>query len=164
MKVVFLDRDGVINKKIENGYVLDWKDFEFLPDVDRAIKLLNEKNIPVIIISNQACVGKALISDSKLNDINNRMIRELGSKGAWIDDVFVCPHRSDENCDCRKPKTGLFRQAAAKHDIDLKGSWFIGDSDTDVEAGKRAGCRTYKIKEGDPLPRVIKQILSQNTP
>ena len=161
MKVVFLDRDGVINRKIENGYVLDWKDFKFLPDVDKAIKLLNEKDIPVIVISNQACVGKGLITIDKLNDINNRMVRELGSKGAWIDDVFVCPHKKEDNCDCRKPKTGLFRQAAEKHDIDFKGSWFIGDSPEDVEAGKCAGTSTYLLKKDENLMSVVEKILKE---
>jgi len=161
VKVVFLDRDGVINKKIENGYVLDWKDFKFLPDVDKAIKLLNDKDIPVIVISNQACVGKGLITIDKLNDINNRMVRELGGKGVWIDDVFVCPHKKEDNCDCRKPKVGLFRQAAEKHDIDFKGSWFIGDSSEDVEAGKSAGTNTYLLNKGESLKSMVEKILKE---
>ena len=161
MKVVFLDRDGVINKKIENSYVLDWRDFKFLPDVDKAIKLLNAKDIPVVVISNQACVGKGLITGQKLDDINNRMMNDLNKQGAHIDAVFVCPHRSDENCDCRKPKTGLFRQAAAKYDIDFKGSWFIGDSPEDVEAGKSAGTNTYLLKKGENLKSVVEKILKE---
>ncbi len=161
MKVVFLDRDGVINEKIENGYVLDWKDFRFLPGVDRALKLFNERKIPVIVISNQACVGKGLISARKLDGINKRMVGELKKKGARIDDVFVCPHRSDENCLCRKPKTGLFLQAAEKYDIDLRGSWFIGDSLEDMEAGRKIGCRTHLLKKGEDLATVVENILKE---
>ena len=162
MKVVFLDRDGVINKKIENSYVLDWKGFKFLPDVDKAIKLLNEKEIPVFVISNQACVGKGLITADKLNDINNRMVKELGSKGAWIDDVFVCPHKKEDNCDCRKPKTGLFMQAKEKYpNIEFSDSWFIGDSLEDVEAGKSAGTSTYLLKNGESLKSVVENILKE---
>ena len=161
MKVVFLDRDGVINKKIENSYVLDWKDFKFLPDVDKAIKLLNEKDIPVIVISNQACVGKGLITRQELDDINDCMVKVLNTKGAHIDAVFVCPHRSDENCDCRKPKTGLFRQASKKYDIDFKSSWFIGDSPEDMEAGKSAGTNTYLLKKGENLKSVVEKILKE---
>ena len=162
MKVVFLDRDGVINKKIENGYVLDWKDFIFLPDVEKAIRMINEKKVPVIVVSNQACVGKGLITGQKLDEINARMASVLEKKGAHIDDIYVCPHRKDENCDCRKPKTGLFKQAAGKYDIDFQGSWFIGDSLEDMEAGQNAGCKTYLLKKGENLKSVIENILEEN--
>ncbi len=161
MKVVFLDRDGVINKKIENGYVLYWKDFEFLPDVDKAIKLLNENRIPVIVISNQACVGKGLITRRRLDDINGRMMEELKKKGAHIDDIFVCPHKAEDDCGCRKPRTGLFKQASEKHDIDFKGSLFIGDSPEDAGAGCGAGCNTYLLKNGENLMSVVEKALKQ---
>lgn len=161
MKAVFLDRDGVINRKIENGYVLEWKDFEFLPDIEGAIKLLNEKMIPVIVVTNQACVGRGLISLDKLNDINGRMMRELMQKGAKIDDVFVCPHKPEDNCDCRKPKTGLFKQAAKKYKIDFKGSWFIGDSDSDVQAGTAMGLKTYLLGKNENIKAVVSNILRE---
>lgn len=159
MRAVFLDRDGVINRMIENGYVLKWEDFEFLPGVDQAISYLNTKNIPVIVISNQACVGKGLISMEGLKAINDRMLQELGSKSASILDVYVCPHVEKDNCDCRKPKPGLLIRAAREHGIDLKSSIFIGDSDSDVEAGKRAGCATYLLKKGEELLPVVKRLI-----
>lgn len=159
MKAVFLDRDGVINKKIANGYVLDWQDFEFLPEVAEAIKLLNNKNIPVFIATNQSAVHRGLLRYEKLHEIHAVMIKFLESKGAHIDDIFICPHLPDENCSCRKPKTGLFDQAGQKYDIDFKGSWFIGDAESDIEAGKKIGCKTYLLKKGQDLKPVIEKIL-----
>ncbi|MFC1511179.1 D-glycero-alpha-D-manno-heptose-1,7-bisphosphate 7-phosphatase [Candidatus Margulisiibacteriota bacterium] len=159
MRVVFLDRDGVINKKIENGYVLKWAEFEFLPNIGEAIKLLNNRGIPVYLISNQSAVNRGCMSPDDLAAINQHMLRELAEKGAWIDDLFICPHRPDEHCDCRKPGTGLFEQAAAKHEIDFAGSWFIGDSPSDMAAGQKAGCQTYQLKKDEKLVDVIKRIL-----
>jgi D-glycero-D-manno-heptose 1,7-bisphosphate phosphatase len=161
VKVVFLDRDGVINKKIENGYVLDWKDFKFLPDVIEAIKLLNKKNIPVFIATNQSAVHRGLISYEKLHEIHQKMIKQLQQKGARIDDIFICPHRPDEKCACRKPGTGLFEQAGQRHDIDFKDSWFIGDSEIDIKAGKKIGCKTYLLGKKENLKQVIESILER---
>jgi len=159
VKAVFLDRDGVINKKIANGYVLDWQDFEFLPGIVEAIKLLNQQDVPVIIITNQSAVNRGLLSAEKLQQIHSLMLSCLDSQGAQIKDVFVCPHRPDENCNCRKPKTGLFDKVKNKYDIDLEQSWFIGDSDSDIEAGKKIGCKTYLLKKSEMLTPVIEKIL-----
>lgn len=160
MKAVFLDRDGVINEKIENGYVLDWKDFRFIPGAVEGVKLLNDKKMPVIVISNQACVGKGLITRQKLDEINDRMMRELEKKGAHIDDIFICPHRDEDNCDCRKPKPGLFKQVKEKYrDIDLNNSWFIGDSGSDREAGNKAGCKTYMLRKEEDLRAALEKMI-----
>jgi D-glycero-D-manno-heptose 1,7-bisphosphate phosphatase len=160
VKAVFLDRDGVINRMIRNGYVLNWDQFEFLPHVAEAINLLNKNNIPVYVITNQACIGRGLITKDALDAINRRMVNELAEKDASIDEVFVCPHTPEENCDCRKPKTGLFLQAKAMHpQISFKDSWFIGDTDTDVEAGHAIGCKTIKMGEKDDLLEVVKGLL-----
>lgn len=160
MKAVFLDRDGVINRMIKGGYVLKWEQFEFLPHVAEAISLLNKSNIPVYVISNQACIGRGLITLDGLNAINRHMVNELQEKGASIDDVFVCPHTPEDKCDCRKPKTGLFLQAKKLHpQISFKDSWFIGDTDSDVEAGKAIGCRTYMLKNGEDILDVTERLL-----
>lgn len=161
MKAVFLDRDGVINEKIENGYVLDWKDFRFIPGAVEGIRMLNERGIPVYVVSNQACIGKGLITKRKLDDINKMMMKELGKQGARIDDIFVCPHTQEDNCDCRKPRPGLLLKAAKKHKIDLNGSWFVGDSGSDAEAGKAAGCRFYLIKDGADLKTAVRNIIGE---
>lgn len=162
MKVLFLDRDGVINKTTASGFVLKWEEFEFLPDVIDAIKLVNKCKIPIYVISNQSCVGRGLLTLDELKKINRNMLRELEKQGAHIDDMFFCPHSPDEGCDCRKPNTGLFKQAAKKHKgIDFASSWFIGDSETDIEAGKKIGSHTYLIKDRESLLPVVKNILSE---
>ncbi len=160
MKAIFLDRDGVINKRTESGFVLKWDEFEFLPGVIDAIKLINKKKIPIYVISNQSCVGRGMVTLEEVQDINARMLKELEKQGAHIDQVYFCPHHPDDGCDCRKPRTGLFKQAAKEHDIDLASSWFIGDSGTDIQAGKESGCSTYLFKAGDDIRGVIKNILS----
>jgi len=164
LKAIFLDRDGVINKRTESGFVLKWDEFEFLPGVIEAIKLINKKNIPIYVISNQSCVGRGMVTLKEVQDINSRMLKELEKQGAHIDQVYFCPHHPDNGCDCRKPKTGLFKQAAKEHKIDFVSSWFIGDSSTDEEAGKAMGCHTYLIKEGENIAKVIRGILSKITP
>jgi D-glycero-D-manno-heptose 1,7-bisphosphate phosphatase len=161
LKAIFLDRDGVINKKTESGYVLKWDEFQFLPGVIDAIKLINKMNIPIYVISNQSCVGRRMVKLEEVQDINSRMLKELEKQGAHIEGVYFCPHHPDDGCDCRKPKTGLFKQAAKEHPIDLADSWFIGDSETDEEAGKNLGCHTYLVKEGENMLPVIKTIIGQ---
>jgi len=162
VKVVFLDRDGVINKRIVGGYVKKWEEFEFLPGAIAAIKLLNEKKVPVILISNQSGIGRGYMAQDDLKEIHKRMSVELAKEGAHIDDIFVCPHSPDDNCGCRKPKTGLFEQAKKKYkDIDIKSSWFIGDSETDMQAGNNIGCRTYLVKENEGFMAEVKKILKE---
>jgi histidinol-phosphate phosphatase family protein len=87
------------------------------------------------------------------------MVSELSRAGARIDDIFYCPHRPDENCSCRKPRTGLLEKAKEKYDIDFKSSWFIGDTESDVLAGEKAGCRTYLLKRGESLFSAVKKVL-----
>jgi D-glycero-D-manno-heptose 1,7-bisphosphate phosphatase len=148
-RAVFLDRDGVINRKPPEGqYVTRWEEMQFLPGVAEAIALLAQANFCVLVVSNQRCVSKGLLSVSDLESIHARMCRELAEKDALITEVYYCPHASQPPCDCRKPAPGLLLRAAREHEIDLKQSWFIGDSDTDVEAGRNAGCKTVRIVNG----------------
>jgi D-glycero-D-manno-heptose 1,7-bisphosphate phosphatase len=149
-RAAFLDRDGVINRKPPEGqYVTRWEEMQFLSGVAEAIALLTQANFCVLVVSNQRCVSKGLLSVSELESIHARMCRELAEKGALLTDVYYCPHASQPPCGCRKPAPGLLLRAAREHEIDLKKSWFIGDSDTDVEAGRNAGCKTVRIGNGD---------------
>jgi D-glycero-D-manno-heptose 1,7-bisphosphate phosphatase len=142
-RAVFLDRDGVINRKAEEGeYITRWEEFHFLPEVAEGIALLNEAGWSVIVISNQRCVAKGLLSIAELESIHRRMRGELTAAGARLDAVYYCPHEKEPACNCRKPAPGMLLKAAKEHQIDLKLSWMIGDSDTDIEAGRRAGCKT----------------------
>jgi len=143
---VFLDRDGVINRKAsEDEYITRWEDFHFLPDVADGIALLNRAGWSVIVISNQRCVAKGLLSVATLEAMHQRMSEELGAAGAKVDGIYYCPHEKDAACNCRKPAPGMLLAAAKEHQIDLRSSWMIGDSETDVEAGRRAGCRTAQL-------------------
>ena len=145
-KAVFLDRDGVINRKAPEGqYITTWKQMRFLPGVVKAIALLNRARFRVIVVSNQRCVAKGLITLEDLSALNQRMCRELAASGAIIDDAYYCPHDKRPTCKCRKPAPGLLLRAAREHHIDLAASWMIGDSRSDMEAGRSAGCMTALI-------------------
>jgi D-glycero-D-manno-heptose 1,7-bisphosphate phosphatase len=147
-RAVFLDRDGVINRKLPEGeYVTRWEDFHFLPRVGEAISLLNKAGWSVIVISNQRCVALRLLTIEDLDAIHRNMRDELAAVGAELNGIYYCPHDKEPPCACRKPLPGMLLTAAREHQIDLASSWLIGDSDSDVEAGKRAGCKTVRIIE-----------------
>ena len=152
-RAVFLDRDGVINKKAPSSdYVKTWDEFSFLPGVATAIRSLNEEGFLVIVVSNQRGVAKGLVTKGHLRDIHARMVGELSRAGARIEGVFYCPHDLEDACKCRKPQPGLLIHAARAHDIDLRMSWMVGDQESDIEAGTRAGCRTILISAKRPRP------------
>jgi len=154
-KTVFLDRDGVINRKLESDYVKIWSEFRFLPGAIDAIKIINEKGYLVIVVTNQRGIARGLMTEQDLKLIHRRMLQELQRNEAHIDDIFFCPHERD-SCDCRKPKPGMLIQANEKWNIDFSDSYIIGDSKSDIEAGKRVGCNgiltTELRKAVDLLP------------
>ena len=150
-KVIFLDRDGVINKDPEHlkfQYVTKWKDFKFLPGVKRAIKKLTNSGYSIYIISNQAGIAKKYFSMRDLKRITANMIREVEKAGGEITEAYYCPHRTEDNCGCRKPKAGLFKKALKKGRIDFKRTYFVGDNIRDVQAGKAIGCKTLLVLTG----------------
>ena len=137
---IFIDRDGVINCRRPGDYVLDWSQFVFLPGIRTALKQIASLGLPMIVISNQAAVGKGLLDPARLKEITDKMQQALLEDGTPLAAAYYCTHRSDENCLCRKPKPGLLQTAADDFNIDLSRSIFIGDSDTDVQAARAAGC------------------------
>jgi D-glycero-D-manno-heptose 1,7-bisphosphate phosphatase len=150
-KVIFLDRDGVINKDPEHlkrQYVTKWKEFKFLPGVKSAIKKLTDAGYSIYIISNQAGISKKYFTMKNLRTITKNMKKELAKRGGRITDVFYCPHRTEDNCDCRKPKAGLFKKALKRGKIDFKDTFFIGDNIKDVQAGRKIGCKTILVLSG----------------
>jgi len=144
-KAIFLDRDGVINKVIfrEGKASCPWKieEFEFLPQVRETLKELKEMGFLNIVITNQPDVKRGFLSFEELKKMTNILFENLA-----IDEIKICPHDDEDNCNCRKPKPGLILETAKKYGIDLKQSFFIGDSWRDVKAGKRAGCKVILIK------------------
>lgn len=139
-KAVFVDRDGVINEDPgEAYYVRNWEAFKFQPGVAEAIKRLNDAGYRVYVVSNQSGIARGEVRWEELGRITLKMNAELEKKGARVDGVFYCPHDDRDACACRKPKPGLFLQAAEKGGIDLAASFNVGDSERDIEAGKAAG-------------------------
>lgn len=160
MKAVFLDRDGVINEYPgDYKYVTDWKEFHFLPGAKKAISKLSQAGYLIFVISNQAGVSKGVYPQEKLDIITKNMLSELNKAGARVDGVYYCIHREEDNCPCRKPKTGLIETALEKFgdnnlaEIDFAGSFFIGDTIRDIITGKSAGLKTILVFSGKEKPQ-----------
>jgi len=144
----FLDRDGVINQKVPEGqYVTRWEDFHVLPGVVEGIAQLNRAGLPVIVVTNQRCVAKGLITEKELQKLHLQMLEYFAKAGATIDAIYYCPHDLEPPCLCRKPAPGMLLEAARTHDLDLAASWMMGDSDIDIQAGKNAGCKTVRLSQ-----------------
>ena len=137
-KAVFLDRDGVINRKLEDDYVKKWDEFCFLPGVFEAIKTIKEKGYLVIVVTNQRGIARGFMTEKDLEEIHQKMQKELKKHGAQVDDIFYCPHDIKDNCTCGKPQPGMLFSAQKKWNIDLAQSYIIGDSDSDFEASRGA--------------------------
>jgi len=138
-KVVFLDRDGVINRDSPD-YIKRWEEFEFLPRSIEALRLLSAGGFTVMIISNQSAINRGMTSRREVEKIHARMREAVRNGGGEIRAIFYCPHRPEDNCDCRKPKPGLIHQAEQRHQIDLSASVMVGDSARDIQCAKNAGC------------------------
>jgi D-glycero-D-manno-heptose 1,7-bisphosphate phosphatase len=138
-KVVFLDRDGVINRDSPN-YIKSWEEYEFLPNSLEAIKRLTLNELSIIIITNQSAINRKMVSEKGLDHIHTMMKTAIEAHGGSIKDIFYCPHVPEDRCDCRKPEPGLIYQAQQKHHIDLKAAVMVGDSAKDIECARNAGC------------------------
>lgn len=151
LKTVFLDRDGVLNKKMpERQYVASWEDFQMLPGVPESIARLNRAGLRIIVVSNQRGIALGLYTAADVDAIHSAFQRLLNSRGARIDAFFICPHDHGQ-CNCRKPLPGLFEQASAQFpDISAASSVTIGDSLVDIEFARRLGMTAILIDNGDP--------------
>lgn len=159
-KVVFLDRDGVINKKSPKAqYITSWREFKFLPKAKKALKLLSKKKYEIYIISNQAGIARGMVTKKQIDFINGRLVNELKKIGVSISGIYICPHGWNEGCFCRKPSPGLFFMAASENNINLYDSYCVGDDDRDTIAGKLAGCKTYSVNRRKSLYSVVNKYL-----
>ncbi len=154
-RAVFLDRDGTLNRY--DGFLTDIDRFELLPYAAELVRRINASGYLAIVVTNQPVIARGEVTWDQLNEIHNKMETLLGNEGAYLDDIFVCPHHPDRGfagevaeykreCDCRKPKPGMLLAAAKKYNIDLCGSYMIGDSDRDMQAGEAAGCKCIRVE------------------
>lgn len=146
-RAVFLDRDGTLNvAAAPHEYITSAADFAWLNGAREAIASIIDLGYLVAVVSNQRGVGRGLVSVSAIQEIEDRMQADLGSIGYSIDAFRYCFHLNEDACSCRKPAPGMLLSIAAERDIDLPASWMVGDAQSDVEAGRAAGCRTALIR------------------
>ena len=147
MKIIVLDRDGVINFDSDQ-FIKKPEEWKPIPGSLEAIARLNESGWRVIVASNQSGVGRGLFDMDTLNAINEKMTKALGQAGGRLDAIFFCPHTADSTCDCRKPKPGMFLQIAERFNADMKDVPVVGDSLRDLQAGVAVGCKPYLVLTG----------------
>ncbi len=149
-RIIFLDRDGVISRFTPGDYIKSWDEFDFIPSSFDGLSALCSRGYKIYIISNQCGVNKGLFSMESLEDLTAKMEKNLRNRGIEIEGIFYCIHAKEENCDCRKPKTGLLEEASAREGgIDFSGTFFVGDSDKDIQAGNSVGASTVLVLSGE---------------
>lgn len=146
-RAIFLDRDGVINEN-RPDYVKSWEEFAFLPDVFDPLRQLAKSDFGVVVVSNQSAIGRGFVRRETVDEINRHMSSVIAECGGRIDAIYVCPHRPEENCSCRKPRPGMLLAAAHDLSLDLSKSYLIGDAVSDVGAGNAVGCRPILVLTG----------------
>ena len=155
-KAIFLDRDGTINKYV--GFLRKEEEFELIPGVVEAIRKINERGYLAIVVTNQPVIARGEVTYSELEIIHNKMETLLGKGGAYLDGIYFCPHHPHSgykgevkelkiDCDCRKPNPGMLIKAAQDFNIDLSQSYMVGDSESDIMAGRSAGCKTVLLNK-----------------
>ncbi len=169
-KAIFLDRDGTINHFV--GFLRNLDEMELNPHSAEAIRKINASEYLCIVITNQPVIARGEVTFGELREIHNKLETLLGNEGAYLDGLFFCPHHPDRgyegeipelkiDCDCRKPKPGLFFKARDAYNIDLSASYMIGDSDNDILAGSNAGCKCIKIERDGDLLEAVDRILGE---
>jgi D-glycero-D-manno-heptose 1,7-bisphosphate phosphatase len=147
MKLIILDRDGVINHDSVQ-YIKSPEEWKPIPGSLEAISRLAESGYRVVVATNQSGVGRGLFDMDTLNAINDKMIKAVASVGGRIDAIFFCPHSAESTCDCRKPKAGMFRQIGERFNVPLENVPTVGDSLRDLQAGVSVGCTPYLVLTG----------------
>lgn len=145
--IIFLDRDGTLNP--DPGYISSVSQYQFFKETLPALKKLSDRGFQFVIITNQSGLSRGLIDKINLMEINDYITQTFLENGIELLGIYYCPHHSDEQCNCRKPKTGLFHQAANDHQFSLPGTYIIGDSYKDIKAGKSLGIKTILVRTGN---------------
>ena len=168
-RAVFLDRDGTICEEV--GYLDSVEQMKLIPRSGRAVSLLNQSGFKVVVITNQAGVARGFFPESRLEELHAELRRQLKEEGAYVDAIYYCPHHPTEGtppylqeCDCRKPATGLLHRAAADLKVDLPSSYMIGDHFSDVECGQRVGAKTVLLLTGHGQETLAKRETWANPP
>ncbi len=143
----------MINRERED-YVKSWQEFVFLPGALEAMPRLAGLEVPILVITNQSAIGRGYVSAATVNRIHTRMQAAIAEAGGHVDQIYLCPHRPDEGCACRKPAPGLLLQAARDHGLDLTRCIFIGDSVTDAMAANAAGAQAILVRSGSQGDRL----------
>lgn len=146
---VFFDRDGVLI--YDSGYLSSPNQVKLLPDAPALLKRIRDLGFRVIVITNQSGIGRGLFTHGQAAAVADRLTEVLAEQGASVDATYFCPHSPDDNCDCRKPKPGMLQRAARELNIDLSGSFMIGDRLSDCEAAQAAGCQPILLAETTPV-------------
>ena len=150
LKTIFLDRDGVINKEVNYLHKID--EFEFIDGIIKTCLYFQNLGYKIIIITNQSGISRGYYTESDYQKLTQWMLEQFQYKNVNILDVFHCPHGPESTCDCRKPKPGMFLKAKAKHNIDMKNSWMIGDKEVDVTAANASGIKsTILVRSGHKI-------------
>jgi histidinol-phosphate phosphatase family protein len=150
IRAIFLDRDGVINYN-RDDYVKSVEEFVFLPKTFTAINQLNQMGYVVFIITNQSAINRGIITKIHLDKIHNFMLCELEKNSCTIAKIYICPHKPDENCSCRKPKPGMLIEAIDEYDIDVSNSWLIGDKISDIQAANQTSIKSILVDNNTDL-------------
>lgn len=145
---LFLDRDGVLNQKLEGDYVKSLSEFDILPGVMEAMYKLNSQFLHIVVVTNQQGIGKGLMTEESLQRIHSYLNSEVANAQGRIDAIYYCPHLSEVQCSCRKPHPGMAIRAKQDFpDIDFQKSIMVGDSNTDMEFGRNLGMKTVFCAE-----------------
>jgi len=161
LDTLFLDRDGVINMKLDGRYVKNFEEFEFIPGAELAIANLSKIFKRILVVTNQQGIAKGIISTDDLKALHKNMLQQLKIAGGSIEKIYYCPHSVVENCICRKPNTGMIQQAIIDFpDLENENSYLVGDSDSDIKAGKDMGLITVKVDNEYTLSKWCDELLS----
>lgn len=161
MRAIFLDRDGVICEN-RSDHVKSWQEFRFIPRAKTSLAALSRLDLPIIVVTNQAAINRGLTTASAVEEIHQHMVAEVEAYGGRIDRVIYCPHRPEEVCGCRKPEPGMFQQVAQEMNIELSGSYMVGDAITDLMAAQQVGCQPFLVLTGRGFQQLVPALHTLN--